>query len=139
MNRKDILKEFINEINYHGLMTKFINNIFGYKELNDYNYIFRMIDNEMELIIDIYDNVSENRFNRYVFNFESEEYDVMDTIYEDVFVKYINVIKVRDSDDKILKFAYLFRLDNKTMIKYAYTFLEPIFVDILIKIINKPI
>jgi len=139
VNRKDVLKEFINEINYNGLMTSFIKNFFDYKYLNDYNYIFRMIDNEMELIIDIYDNVSENRFNRYVFNFESEEYDVMDTIYEDVFVKYINVIKVRDSDDKILKLAYLFRLDNKTMIKYAYTFLEPIFVDILVKIINKPI
>ena len=52
-------------------MTSFIKNFFDYKYLNDYNYIFRMIDNEVELIIDIYDNVSENRFNRYVFNFDS--------------------------------------------------------------------
>jgi len=53
VNRKDVLKEFINEINYNGLMTSFIKNFFDYKYLNDYNYIFRMIDNEMELIIDI--------------------------------------------------------------------------------------
>ena len=32
-----------------------------------------MIDNDKEIIIDIYDNVSDNRFNRYIFSFGEKD------------------------------------------------------------------
>ena len=64
MNRKNIMRDFINTINDNRLMTLFIKTIFGYENFFDYNYLFRMIDNDKEIIIDIYDIVSDNRINR---------------------------------------------------------------------------
>ena len=69
MNKKNMMREFINIINNRKLMTDFIKNIFDYDNFNDYNYLFRMIEEDNGIIIDIYDNVSDNRFNRYIFLF----------------------------------------------------------------------
>lgn len=139
MNKKNMMRDFINEINNRKMMTKFIKNIFNYIEINDYNYLFRMIDGDSEVIIDIYDNVSEHRFNRYIFSFVNEDYDVKIIEERNVFVNYICVRNVRDTDDKLLKLAYLFRVDDSVMIEYARSFLDDIFVDILIDIKKKPI
>ena len=136
MNKKLIMKEFIKVINNKGFMTRLIKNMFNYKELYDNNYIFRMIDNDNEIIIDIYDNVSINRFNRYIFDYNDCNYIVKEVIEDDVFVKYISVLNISDSDDNLLKFAYLFNIDKIRMLEYANTFLDDEIVDILSLIIE---
>ena len=137
MTKKNMFKLFINKINDSKLMTKFIINIFDYEGLQDYNYIFRMIDGNNEVIIDIYDNVSDNRFNRYIFSFIDNDY-VFKVLEEgNVFVNYISIMNVVDGNNKLEKLAYLFKLDEDEMLDYANTFLNKIFVDILEEIIKK--
>ena len=137
MTKKNMFKLFVNKINDRKLMTKFIINIFDYEGLQDYNYIFRMIDGNNEVIIDIYDNVSDNRFNRYIFSFIDNDY-VFKVLEEgNVFVNYISIMNVVDSNNNLEKLAYLFKLDEEEMLGYANTFLNKIFVDILEEVIKK--
>lgn len=136
MNKKLIMKEFINVIYDKGFMTKFIKSVFNYDEINDYNYIFRMIDNDNKVIVDIYDNVSITKFNRYIFDYNDCNYIVKEAIEDDVFVKYISVLNTSDSDDNLLKFVYLFNIDKIRMLEYANTFLDDEIVDILSLIIK---
>ena len=137
MNKKNMFKLFINKINDRKLMTKFIRNIFDYDKIQDYNYIFRMIDGNNEIIIDIYDNISDNRFNRYIFSFGEKDYTFKVLEEGNVFVNYISVLNMVDSDNKLEKLAYLFKLEDNEMLIYANTFLNKIFVDILEEIIKK--
>lgn len=139
MNKKNMLRDFINEINDNKMMTQFIKNIFGYENFYDYNYLFRMVDNDSELIIDIYDNVSDNRFNRYVFSFVDLGYDLKIMYEGNVFVNYISINEVLDSDNNLLKLAYLFKIDEEYMIDYGYSFLDLEFVEIIRDILKKPI
>lgn len=135
MNKKNIMSGFINQINDRKLMTDFIKNIFDYEHFYDYNYLFRMIDTDDEIIIDIYDNVSDNRFNRYIFSFSKLD-DIKIMEEGNVFVNYINIKKVVDSDHKLIKLAYLFKIEDNMMIDYASSFLDPVFVDILQEILK---
>lgn len=135
MNKMSVMIRFIEMIEESNLITDFIKNICGYKNINDYNYMFRMFSNDNEIIIDIYDNFTDNRFNRYIFNFLDCDYVVLDEIEDYLFVKYISILNIKDSDDNLYKFAYLFRLDNNMMLDYASSFLDAKFVDILKKII----
>ena len=137
MNKKDLLYIFIKTIEDRKLLTNFIKNIFDYENFHDYNYLFRIINNDSQVIIDIYDNVSDNRFNRYIFNFSRSNYDIRVIKEGNVFVTYINVLKTEDSDNKLYKLAYLTRLNKSKMIEYAYTFLNKEFVNILEEIIKK--
>ena len=133
------METFINEINNSGLMTSFIKNIFDYTEFNDYNYLFRMKSEKNKIIIDIYDNISDNRFNRYVFFFSNEKYEIKKIEIMNVFVTYINIYKLKGKKEKIYKLAYLFNPNIKNMLEYAETFLNKEFVIILKNILNKPI
>ena len=128
--------KFINIINDNGLMTKFISNIFNYCCFNDFNYIFRLIEKDFEIIIDIYDNVSDTKFNRYIFSFFNDGYMFLDFVENDIFVKRISVLNMVDCDDKLLKLAYLFNIDTKMMIEYANSFLDKEFVKIISDIIK---
>ena len=135
MNKMSIMIRFIEMIEESNLITDFIKNICGYKNINDYNYMFRMFSNDNEIIIDIYDNFTDNRFNRYIFNFLDCDYVVLDEIEDYLFIKYISILNIKDRDDNLYKLAYLFRLDNNMMLDYASSFLDVKFVDILKKII----
>ena len=137
MNKKDILYTFIKTIEKKQLLTKFIKNIFDYENFNDYNYLFRMTENSNQIIIDIYDNISDNRFNRYIFNFSRSNYYTRVIKEGNVFVTYINVLRIGDSNNKLYKLAYLINLNKNKMYEYAGTFLDKEFVDILINIIKK--
>ena len=137
MNKKDILYTFIKTIEKKQLLTKFIKNIFDYENFNDYNYLFRITENSNQVIIDIYDNISDNRFNRYIFNFSRSNYDIRVIKEGNVFVTYINVLRIGDSNNKLYKLAYLTKLNKNKMYEYASTFLDQEFVDILINIIKK--
>ena len=136
MNKKNMLRDFIKVIDDNKMMTKFIKNIFDYSEFYDYNYLFRMIDGDNEVIMDIYDNVSDNRFNRYIFSFLEHEYDFIVIEEGNVFVNYINVLNIGDNNNKLLKLAYLFKIDNGKMIEYASSFLDNEFVLLLSDIIK---
>lgn len=139
MNNRVIMMNFINEIERLKLMTNFIKNIFEYEEFEDYNYLFRMKYIKKVIIIDIYDNISSNRFNRYLFSFTKGDYDVKVVETNNVYETYINVYTMNDSDNKLYKLAYLFSLNKRMMINYAKSFLNQEFVDILNSILNKPI
>lgn len=137
MNKKDLLYIFIKKIENRKLLTNFIKNIFDYENFHDYNYLFRIIKNDSQIIIDIYDNVSDNRFNRYIFNYGRSNYDIHIIKEGNVFVTYINVLRIGESDNKLYKLAYLFKLDKNKISEYANTFLDKEFVDILDEIIKK--
>lgn len=137
MSKKDMMVGFIEEIERKKLLTLFIGNLFDYDNFCDYNYLFRMTNEEKRIIIDIYDNVSDNRFNRYIFSFVREKYDYRVIEDKNVFVNYINILNLSDSNNKLLKLGYLFKIEKTKMIEYANNFLDKEIVDCLINIINK--
>lgn len=136
MNKLEAMYNFIKLIEDNKMLTIFIKNIFDYQEINDYNYLFRLTSSTDSVIIDIYDNISKNRFNRYIFNFNEK---TISNNYNNnnVYITNINVLKAKDSDNKLLKLAYLFNLDNDKMIEYAKTFLDKDIINILNKVISK--
>ena len=85
--------------------------------------------------MDIYDNVSDIRFNRYIFNFLDND-DIKKYKDGDVFVTRISILGVNDSNNKLLKLAYLFKLERHKMIGYAKSFLNVEFVNMLRDIIK---
>ena len=136
MNKKEMMLAFFRKIKYRKLMTKFLVNIFDYDGLNDYNYINRIQDNNDNIVIDIFDNISINRFNRYIFSFNLNDLEYQVSEKDSVFVSVISVIKANDCNNKLLKLAYLFKIDNDKMIDYANSFLDMEFVKIIKGIIK---
>lgn len=132
-----MLYRFIKRIERSKLLTLFIQNIFDYDNLYDYNYIFRINKEGDNLVIDIYDNVSVNRFNRYIFNYGNNVINNDNSCDNNVFITYINVNNMKDSNNKLYKLAYLFKLEDDNMIAYANTFLDQKIVTILKTIIKK--
>lgn len=139
VNKKEFLREFINKISSKSsLLTMFIRDIFDYKNFYDYSYLFRMKEEDNSIIFDIYDNVSDNRFNRYIFIFDSGKYDIKTVEECNVFVTNIYVHSVREGNDsKLLKFAYLLNLEYDEMERYASLFLSKKIVEVLVRIIKK--
>ena len=137
MNKRDMLYRFIKRIERRKLLTLFIQNIFDYDNLYDYNYIFRINKEGDNLVIDIYDNVSVNRFNRYIFNYDNKVINNDNSCDNNVFITYINVNNMKDSNNKLYKLAYLFKLEDDKIITYANTFLDQKIVTILKTIIKK--
>ena len=123
MNKGDMFYHFIKRIEYNKLLTLLIKNLFDYNDITDYNYLFRITKDNQTVIIDIYDNISDNRFNRYIFNFGKK---INKTKYhkDNVFVTYINVLDIKKCHSKLDKLGYLFCLDRNMMIEYARTFLD---------------
>ena len=136
MNNKNKLAKYIRRIKRKNELTSFISYIFTYNNLQTYNYIFRLIEEESRVIIDIYDNISNNRFNRYIFNFNKTSLKSMTVKENNIFVTYINIYNLPKNKNNIYKLGYLFKLDNNKMIKYANTFLEQKYIDILLEIIK---
>lgn len=136
MNKIDVMIRFIKMIEESNMITDFIKNIFGYDDINDYNYIYRMLYDNEKIIIDIYDNITDNRFNRYVFNFLDCDNTIEDRVEEYVYVKYISVLNIGDSNNNLYKLAYLFNLDNSKILEYANSFLDIKFVKLLDEIIK---
>ena len=132
-----MLYRFIKRIERSKLLTLFIQNIFDYDNLYDYNYIFRINKEGDNLVIDIYDNVSVNRFNRYIFNYGNNVINNDNSCDNNVFITYINVNNMKDSNNKLYKLAYLFKLEDDNIITYANTFLDQKIVTILKTIIKK--
>ena len=139
MNKKELLRIFIKTIQDRGLLTSFIKFIFDYDILNDYNYIFRLSTNEEKVIIDIYDNISVNRFNRYIFNYSKVKHQNRVVEIDNVFVTYIDALNLSNDGDKLHKLVYMTTLSKDNIITYANKFLPKEFINILSEIIKKPI
>lgn len=139
MNKRVLMKEFIETIDRRKLMTQFIKNMFNYQELYDYNYLFRIKEKGNMIVIDIYDNVSNNRFNRYIYCFSPGKYMIKIEERDNVFVNYINIMNIdKDNyENNIIKLGYLFKLKKNKMIEYAHKFLSDEVVDILSEILKK--
>lgn len=139
MNKKEMMVDFIRKLEKEKRLTLFIKNLFDYEEFNDYNYLFRLKEENDSVIIDIYDNISDNRFNRYIFSFTMGLFDMMIKEDGNVYVTYINVFNVVDSDNKLLKLAYLFNINElDKMVDYANEFLDDKIVVILKSVLKKP-
>ena len=139
MNKRVLMKEFIETIDRRKLMTQFIKNMFNYQELYDYNYLFRIKEEGNMIVIDIYDNVSNNRFNRYIYCFSPGKYMIKIEERDNVFVNYINIMNIdKDNyENNIIKLGYLFKLKKNKIIEYAHKFLSDEVVDILSEILKK--
>lgn len=140
MNNKSLMYNFIKELEKENLITIFICNILKYQELNDYNYMFRVKEETTNIIIDIYDNISINRFNRYIFHFSNSKNKSVISINEEnnVFVTDIFVFNSSpDSNNNLIKLAYLFNINKKEMSKYSQTFLSKNITEVLNKLINE--
>ena len=133
MNNQNITYKFIKTIEREKKLTLLITNIFNYQKFNDYNYISRIIKTQNEIIIDIYDNISINRFNRYIFNFSPSKYIIKKKEENNVFITSIWIENVKDNKDKLLKLAYLFKTLD---LEYAKTFLHNDIINILNKILT---
>lgn len=136
MNKKKLLAKFIRLIKNEKELTNFIAFIFNYKDFNDYNYIFRLLEKEDRVVIDIYDNISNNRFNRYIFSFSNNNLKTKVIKENNVFITYINVNALKEGNNNLYKLAYMFKLNKKEMIIYASTFLESKYIEILKRIIK---
>ena len=136
MTKQKIFITLLDKIQSRGLLTVFIKDLFDYEELNDYNYIYRLTKDTDSVIMDIYDNISANRFNRYIFSFEEGDYDIKTMEDKNVFVTKIHVLNVTKPDTKLLKLVYMLNLDNAEMVKYADSFLDKEIVKILSEIIK---
>lgn len=124
MNRRRMMGLYLKKLERSKLLTRFIALLFDYKDFHDYNYIYRMVEENKRIIIDIYDNISSNRFNRYIISFKENDkgYNIQEM--DNVFVTYINVFKIENADNMLLKFCYLFTLELDKMVEYAKEFLD---------------
>ena len=137
MNKQKLMIKFINIIQKEKLLTKLIGELFNYHSFHDYNYIFRMTQKEKAVIWDIYDNISQNRFNRYIFNFNKCSYSYKVIKNSDVYLNYIGILNINNSDHNLLKFANLFTMETSKIIAYASSFLDDSIVNCLEKAIKK--
>ena len=133
----DNMLKFLRSIKNRQLLTEFITNIFDYQNITKYNYIYRQIEENNQVILDIYDNVSNQRFNRYIFDYNKDKY-IRDLSKENnVYITKININNLDNPQNKLEMFAYLFKLKNKdNLIEYAHSFLNKEFIIILNNIIK---
>lgn len=137
-NKKKIMKEFLELILKKNLLTKFLNDIFEYNSFKDYNYIYRLGSDEESIVIDIYDNVSINRFNRYIYSFMcNNDYDYVVEVHNNVYVHYYNVFRLGGKLDKRMMFGYLFTLSYDKMVEYAREFMDTEYLECLEIVLKK--
>jgi len=139
MTNKELMFKFISYIYNKGLITKFLINIFNYQNFSEINYIFRVSLEDNYVIMDVFDNISANRFNRYFFDFGRNKYKFKVEELSNVFLSRINISNLKNNNtnqNNLLKLAYLFKLSHSRMINYAKKFLDEEFVTILRDIIS---
>lgn len=134
-----LMYKFLNRVKREKLMTLFLTNILFDNGLNDYNYICRLFKKDGLVVLDIYDNISKNRFNRYLFDFNNTDYDYKREEIDNVFVNYLGINNLQDSSLNLIKLGFLFKLPKDKMIEYSSLFLDEKINNILIDIINRPI
>lgn len=137
MKNKKIMSEFLDSLSKNNKLTLFFKIVFNYKVLNDYNYISRFVNKRDYFIIDIYDNVLDNRFNRYIFDFKNDNYVININSLDDVIVTSICVNGSYFPSNNLMKLSYMFSKHNQDIIAYGKNFLPDEILNILEDIIKK--
>ncbi len=137
MNKQELFYKFLKSINKNNKLTLLFKTIFNYHVLNDYNYISRFFSEHDNIIIDIYDNILDNRFNRYIFNFRNVEEGTIIKFDEYVMVTTINVNSDYSINNNLMRLCYLFSDKCSNMKDYAISFMPKDIVIILENIIKK--
>lgn len=119
MDRNDILKKILLELIDNNLLNEFINIIFNYKLKNDdIVYIQYKIVKE-ELILDIFDNSENRKFNVYVFKKGNRKNPIEIIKEQSTSINYINMnacykeYKKNNKTTNIIKLGALFKVKNK--------------------------
>ena len=136
MNSQILFIKYINKIKKKKLLTQFIANIFDYHNITENNYIFRIKKENNYIIMDIYDNISKNKLNKYIFDYSKSNNNIKKTKKDGIYITHIYMQNIKNSNIKLYKLAYLFTLNKKDMIEYAKTFLDNELVNILKGIIK---
>ena len=139
MTNLELMYNFILKIYEDELTTEFLKQIFNYKNFSEINYIFRVSLKKKMVVIDIFDNISRNRFNRYFFEFKRAKKQYVVTECDNVFISKIKVFSLSKKqvlNNNLLKLGYLFKLPSSKMIAYAKTFLNEDLVNLLTNILN---
>lgn len=139
MTNKDLMYKFISKVYSDGLITKFLKIILNYQNLSDINYLFRVSVNDVAVIMDVFDNISDNRFNRYFFEFKKGKCPFVLNELDNIFITQIKVLSLSKNyqiSNNLIRLAYLFKHRPSKMIKYAKTFLSDDLVNILHSVID---
>lgn len=126
------LRQSLIEIMDKGLLNNFVNGIFDYN-FNDDEYVYiqyKIVNNN--IVLNIYDNAHDNRFNAYIFtknNIISED-NIHYINLKDCYQKYIN----GNYNSKIdLLGALILEKDNNEIIKIINLLFDNEIKDILLK------
>ena len=83
-----------------------------------------MIEEKNTIIIDIYDNVDGNHFNRYIFNFSKKDFEYKSIEKNNIVINYINICNITNQKNNLLKFSYLFKTTKNKIYPYAKSFMS---------------
>lgn len=143
MDRNDILKKILLELIDNNLLNEFINIIFNYKLKNDdIVYIQYKIVKE-ELILDIFDNSENRKFNVYVFKKGNRKNPIEIIKEQSTSINYINMsacykeYKKNNKTTNIIKLGALFKVKNKEEFNEIINNIFPKEINTIIKNIIK--
>lgn len=130
MDRKEIFRQILINLMNKGYLNEFISITFNYNlEDNDFIYAqYKIIDNNV--MLDIFDNNKENRFNAYIFVEDSENILIEKEINKDASITYLYIdncykkYKEKKRISNLLKLSASFRVKDikelKNLIKNMY-------------------
>lgn len=113
---KEVIRSILIELMNKNLLNSFVNNIFSYS-LKDDEYVYiQFKTTDTNIIMNIFDNAQNNRFNAFVFiSNESDKY----TVYkDDIGITYLNNNNCykeykKGNTDKLILFGSLMKTSNK--------------------------
>ena len=136
---KEIMAAYLRSLNNKNKLIKLLKIFFGYKDIKKDNYLVRLYEDDDRVVMDIYDNINNNRFNRYIFDFKNNLGTIVREYRTNVYITEIYVRTINKINKLILKFAYIFKLKDEEMSEYAKKILPKELLTPLLDIIKKPI
>ena len=119
MDRKEVFRQILIELMNQGLLNDFISIVFDYDlTVNDFIYAqYKIVDNNV--ILNIFDNNSANRFKAYIFVEESNKVAIEKEVDNDAMVTYLYLdncykqYKTTKKTSNLIKLAVSFRVETK--------------------------
>jgi hypothetical protein len=136
---KEIMAAYLRSLNNKNKLIKLLKIFFGYKDIKKDNYLVRLYEDDDRVVMDIYDNINDNRFNRYIFDFKNTLGIIVREYRTNVYITEIYIRTINKTNKLILKFAYIFKLKDEEMNGYAKNILPKELLTPLLDIIKKPI
>lgn len=119
MDKKEIFRQILITLMNEGYLNDFISIVFNYN-LKENDFIFaqyKIIDNN--IILDIFDNNTKNRFNAYIFVEDSENILIEKEVNNDACITYLYIdncykkYKSKKRLSNLLKLAASFRVETE--------------------------